>query len=141
VDDNTAACHQCGVLVVDDDPDVRELLRVSLAADGYRVACAGNGRDALTYLQSHTDTCVVLLDLRLPIMDGEKFRAAQMRDRSLAWIPVVLMSGGLEAAQKARDVGARGFIRKPLDIDQVRSTLREIGCVRSLPRRELRERS
>jgi CheY-like chemotaxis protein len=130
--------HQCSVLVVDDDPEVRELLRVSLSADGYRVATARDGREALTCLRSQADTCIVLLDLLLPTMDGTKFRAAQLRDRSLAWIPVVLMSGGVEAGQKARAFGARGFVRKPLDLDQVRATLRNVGCPRARPRNELR---
>ncbi len=126
--------HRCGVLIIDDDAEVRELLPVSLATDGYRVATVRDGREALTYLRSHADTCMLLLDLLLPTMDGARFRAAQLRDRSLAWTPVVLMSGGVEAAEKARAFGARGFLRKPLDLDQVRTTLRNVGCYHLHPR-------
>ena len=78
---------------------------------------------------------MLLLDLLLPTMDGARFRAAQLRDRLLAWIPVVLMSGGVEAAEKARAFGARGFLRKPLDLDQVRTTLRSVGCYHLTPAR------
>jgi CheY-like chemotaxis protein len=119
------------VLVVDEDADVRELLRVSLSADGYAVSSVPDGRSALTYLQSHADTCVIALDLTSPPTSAIRFRAAQLRDRSLAWIPVVLMSGGVEAAENARVLGVRGFLRKPLDLDQVRETLRRIGCGRT----------
>lgn len=133
-----SATHRCGVLIVDEDEDVRELLRVSLSADGYRVAAVRNGREALTHLRSTADTCMVLLDFVLPAMDGTRFRTAQLRDRSLAWIPVVLMSGGVEAAENARAFGARGFLRKPLDVDQVRETLRHLGCGRAQPRHDLR---
>jgi CheY-like chemotaxis protein len=134
VSPQTAGIHRCSVLVVDDDAEVRELLRVTLAADGYEVAAVGDGRAALHYLRSHAETCIIVLDLMLPVMDGAKFRTAQLRDRSLAWIPVVVMSGGVEAAEKARAFNARASVRKPLDLDHVRRTLRNIGCCRVRPR-------
>ncbi len=130
------ASHDCGVLVVDEDQDVRELLGVALSADGYKVTAVSNGRDALAYLRSSAETCVVLLDLVTSTMESMRFRAAQLRDRSLAWIPVVLMSGGVDAAENARAFGAGGFLRKPLDLDQVRRTLRKIGCARTQSQHE-----
>jgi len=130
-----SADHRCGVLVVDDDVDARELIRVALMADGYRVASVPNGREALHYLRSHADTCIILLDLMLPVMDGTSFRQAQLRDRSLAWIPVVVMSGMMDADQRAREISARRLVRKPLDLDEVRHALRLIGCCQARPRR------
>ncbi len=127
--------HRCCVLVVDDDPEIREVLRVALTADGYDVGAATNGRDALHFLRSHGDTCVILLDLMLPVMDGTQFRAAQLRDRSLAWIPVVAMSGAEDADRRARELGARHFVTKPLDVDAVRSAVRSAGCCQLRPRR------
>ena len=126
--------HRCSVLIVDDDAELREMVRVALTADSYRTAAAANGREALDYLRSTTDTCVILLNLMMPVMDGAQFRAAQLRDRSLAWIPVVVISGTVDGGQQARALGIR-FERKPIDLDQVRQTLQHIGCVRSLPRR------
>jgi CheY-like chemotaxis protein len=124
------APHRCSILVVDDDAEARELLRLALSAR-YDVACASDGREALKYLRSHADTCLILLDLMLPNMDGVKFRAAQLRDRSLAWIPVVVVSGAVDAADQARGVRARTVLRKPLDLDAVRDTLSQIGCRRT----------
>jgi len=126
--------HRCSVLVVDDDPEVRELLRVALTADGYLVSTAPNGRDAMHHLRSHAETCIVLLDLMLPGMDGAQFRAAQLRDRSLSWIPIVIMSAALDADRRARELGARRFLRKPIDLDAVRDALRHIGCCQARPR-------
>ena len=130
--------HRCTVLVIDDDAEVRDLLSVALTADGYRVDAVGNGREALHHLRSHAETCIIVLDLMLPIMDGPQFRAAQLRDRSLAWIPVVVMSAAADGRRQAGDIGARGFARKPLDLDEVRRALRHIGCCRTRPRDEVR---
>ena len=133
--DTVAEPHRCSVLVVDDDADTRELLRMTLTADGYTVATASNGRDALDHLRSHAETCIVVLDLMLPVMDGVHFRTAQLHDRSLAWIPVVVMSGAVDADRQARELGARRVLRKPLHLDDVRLALRDIGCCQAQPRR------
>jgi len=122
------------VLVVEDDAEVRELLRIALAADGYEVAAVDNGREAMHYLRTHADACIILLDLALPIMDGAQFRRAQLRDRALAWIPLVVMSGSVDAARHARELGARRLVRKPLDIDEVKNALRFVGCCQARPR-------
>ena len=132
---DTDSSHRCSVLVVDDDADVRELLRVVLLAEGYNVAAVDNGRAALDHLRSHADTCLILLDLMLPIMDGTHFRTAQLHDRSLAWIPVILMSGGSDSDRRAHELGARRLIRKPLDLDEVKQALRYVGCCQARPRR------
>ena len=128
------SAHRCSVLVVDADSEVVDLLRVALTPDGYHVAAAGNGREALDYLRSHAETCMILFELQLPIMDGPRFRAAQLRDRSLAWIPTLAMSAMIDGSRKARELGARRFLPKPLDLDEVRGALRHIGCCLARPR-------
>ena len=130
--------HRCTVLVIEDDRDAREMLRLALTSDGYRVATVDNGRDALMHLRATADTCIIVLDLGLPRMDGARFRAAQLRDRSLAWIPVVVLSGSVDGATRARELGARSFVPKPADLDRLRAALRRIGCCKATPRRELR---
>ena len=130
----TVEAHRCGVLVVDVDGNVRELLKVALIGHEYQVAGVPDGREALHYLRSHADTCFILLDLMLPIMDGASFRQAQLRDRSLAWIPVVVMSAAVDADRRAHEIGARARLRKPLD-RRGASTLRVIGCSKARLRR------
>src|ERR687887_2051448 len=122
--------HRCSVLIVDGDPAVRELLLVTLHAEGYLAGAVSNGREALRYLRSHAETCIILLELDLPLMDGPHFRTLQLRDRSLAWIPVVAMSAIPDADRRARDLGVHSLVRKPLNLDQLGQTLRRIGCCR-----------
>jgi CheY-like chemotaxis protein len=126
--------HRCSVLVVDDDPAICELLLVALEAEGYDVAIVSHGREALHHLRSHAETCVIVLELALPVMDGRAFRIMQLRDRSLAWIPVVMMSAASDGDRRARDLGARFFVRKPLNLDDVRHALRRVGCCHTRPR-------
>jgi CheY-like chemotaxis protein len=129
-----SAPHRCCVLVVDDDEDVRELLRVALRNEGYRVSCVADGREALNYLRSHADTCMILLDLMLPVMDATDFRTAQLQDRSLAWIPVILMTGAADSEHQARELNVRWLVRKPLDLDEVKRALASVGCRLARPR-------
>jgi CheY-like chemotaxis protein len=133
------ANHRCTVLVAEDEPELRELLRVGLECEGYAVTLVSNGRDALTRLRTTAHTCMILLDLDLPVMDGRAFRAVQLRDRSLAWIPVVVLSGGVNAAREAREIGARAFVRKPVDMDELRVALSRVGCCLARPRAEQRD--
>ena len=114
--------HRCSLLVVDDDPEVQEVVRVAVTADGYAVASAATARDAIDYLRSHADTCAILLDLMLPGVAGTEFRRIQLRDRSLAWIPVIVISAALDGERVARELGAAAFVQKPLDIDELRRT-------------------
>ncbi len=122
------------VLVVDDyEPNLRGLGAL-LKSAAYSVVSASNGRDALMHLRSTADTCIIVLDLSLPQMDGTQFRVAQLRDRSLAWIPVVVLSGSIDGAVRARELGARAFVPKPVDLDRLRAALRRIGCCQARPR-------
>ena len=80
-----------GVMVVDDDPDIRAFVSELLADEGYEVRAATNGRDALAVLTNwHPD--VILLDLMMPEMDGWDFLAAQQGNLALVSIPVIVMS-------------------------------------------------
>ena len=76
-----------GILVVDDDPDIRDSLREVLEDEGYEVACVGNGREALDHLKTaNPRPCVILLDLMMPVMDGWQFRKEQKQDAEIAGI-------------------------------------------------------
>jgi CheY-like chemotaxis protein len=126
------------ILIVDDDVELRELLAVALAADGFATATAAHGRDALTHLRSTADTRLILLNLMMPVMDGVEFRAAQLRDRSLAWIPIIVLSGAVDADRIAKRLGAAQFVRKPVDLDRVRDAVR--ATAPAAPRTEQRGR-
>lgn len=80
------------VLVVDDTEDARLLATLQLRQGGYETATACDGADALDYLHTHTAPDVIVLDLRMPRMDGWQFLAVQEREPALATIPVVIYS-------------------------------------------------
>jgi CheY-like chemotaxis protein len=102
------------VLIVDDELDLQEAIRDALESEGHRTACASNGRDALERLRTGEPTCVILLDLSMPVMDGWEFRQHQLDDVALADIPVVLITADGNASEKARKMSAHGFLRKPI---------------------------
>jgi CheY-like chemotaxis protein len=108
----------CKVLVVDDDPDSRGSVAAVLEAEGYSVAEAEDGLDALKQLRASTCTCLVVLDLFMPTMNGWTFRQEQMRDPALASIPVVIVSADSSAARQAVSLGVEAAMAKPLDFDR-----------------------
>src|SRR5579885_2962773 len=107
------------ILLVEDAEEIRETMAELLTDEGYEVSCAANGRDALAKLDNGDPLpAVILLDLMMPEMDGYQFRAAQQQNERLANIPVLLMTAGVDATAKARELGARGCLKKPFaDID------------------------
>lgn len=103
------------VLVVDDDPDIRDLLVSVLTDDGYEAESARNGRDALDVLE-RWPADVVVLDLMMPVMDGWTF-ADRMRER---WrIPIVVLSAATDLAKHAKKLQAADVVPKPFDIDSL----------------------
>lgn len=113
---DAAAAEALTVLLVDDDFDLRDALVPILEYEGHRVVSAANGQEALDRLQSMAPPSVILLDLMMPVMNGEEFRAEQLRDPRLASIPVVVLSAHAYAEQRAAQIGAR-CLKKPFDVD------------------------
>ncbi|MGC3999153.1 MAG: response regulator [Anaeromyxobacter sp.] len=105
------------VLVVDDDPDILEAICDILDGEGYRVARARNGIEALDRV-SEEEPAVILLDLMMPVMDGLAFSQA-LRERPLRQhVPIVVISADGNP-QRAAAVGAAGYLAKPFDIDDL----------------------
>ncbi len=107
------------ILIVEDDPDIREGVAEVLQDEGYPVATASHGREALDWLRTGNRPSVILLDLMMPVMDGWEFRSEQLRDPSVAGIPVVLLSGAGDVRQLATSLGADGFVIKPLKLEEL----------------------
>ena len=107
------------VLVVDDDPDILDAICDILEGEGYRVARARHGVEALQRVEEERPS-VILLDLMMPVMDGPAF-AEVLRGRYRdGAIPIVVISADGNA-QKAVEVGALGFLAKPFDIEALLS--------------------
>lgn len=120
------------ILIVDDDADIRAVLSEFLEGEGYAVATAGNGREALTYLRLHPLTSLILLDLMMPIMNGYQFIAERQLDEAVSAIPVVVMT-----ARGAIGTGLPGVTRvlpKPMDLDDLLASLGAARPGPALPR-------
>jgi signal transduction histidine kinase len=105
------------LLLVEDDVNIRSALAEMLGDEGFTVATADNGRDALDQLRGGAPPDVIVLDLMMPVMDGWEFRVAQRADPLLAGIPLLAMSADLSA--KARAIAADGYVRKPIDFPEL----------------------
>jgi CheY-like chemotaxis protein len=113
------------VLVVEDDPDIRATLCEALEDNGYATAGASNGVEALAYLRSGVEKpCLILLDLMMPVMDGQTFRAEQRADPELADIPVVVISAYRDVEKYANDLAAE-YLAKPVRLDTLLETARK----------------
>jgi len=113
------------VLVVDDDRDLVRLMSRYLSLEGFTPVTAANGRDALDYLQGGGAAKVILLDLRMPIMDGWAFRRAQLADPAIARIPVVVLSGVAEV-EGLRQLDVAATFSKPVSLPQMIATIRRL---------------
>jgi CheY-like chemotaxis protein len=113
------AGHRHTVLVVDDDPDVREALATYLRTEGCLVVEAQDGDVALQALARGVDPCIVLLDLMMPGVDGWQFRAAQVREPGVAGIPVAIVSAYPDPPPVGPGGFAQAYLQKPVDFDQL----------------------
>lgn len=105
------------IAVIDDDHDIRVMLRLALELAGYEVLTAQNGQEALELLRQSAPVALLLLDLKMPTMNGWQFRERQLEDPALREVPVLILSGDVGLPEAARALGAAGYLHKPVDLD------------------------
>jgi CheY-like chemotaxis protein len=115
--DQRATEHAGLLLLVEDDLDLREALGEILAGEGYDVVSTGDGLEALRRLQGGLEPSLILLDLILPGMNGWELLEHARGDRTLARIPVVLMTASTEDAVPFPRAAA--CLIKPFDVDEL----------------------
>ncbi len=103
------------MLIVEDDPDIRDTFKALLEDRGYEVATAANGREALDELSGMRRPCVILLDLMMPVMSGPEFLEVVKNDPKRRSIPVLIVSAYAELADSS--TLADGFLKKPVALD------------------------
>ena len=108
------------ILVVEDDESIRDLLRLHLAAAGYEVHVA---EDAITagYMVLRSPPDLIITDINMPHMDGFEFIAALKSDRSLPKIPVIFLTSMEDGDLRGKELGAVGYITKPVRADRLLS--------------------
>jgi CheY-like chemotaxis protein len=117
------------VLIVEDDPDTREMLSTLLSIEGFYAVGAEDGLEALHLLRTVKHRapdvpCLVLLDLKMPRLGGHEFRRAQLGDPTVANVPVALLSGAIDIEQRAEALGAVASVTKPIDVELLMNVVR-----------------
>jgi len=118
----------CGVLVADDEPEIRSVLNLGLQQEGFSVWLATDGQEALDVYREHCQTIdVVLLDVRMPRLDGPATLVAMQE--LTPQIPCCFMSGflGHYTEEGLRHFGARAVLRKPFRLPEATQVLRELA--------------
>lgn len=114
----------CTILVADDEPSVRSLLRSILKKEGYNVVTAGNGREALEVFRQ-TSPDLVLLDVRMPEMDGiETFNALRKQNED-ALVIMITAYGTIETAVQAMKMGAFDYLSKPFNLEEIKVVIKK----------------
>lgn len=110
------------ILVVDDDPTILAVVAELLDLEGYAVATATNGAEALTAVEQQPPR-LVLLDMRMPVLDGWGFARA-MRERGRP-LHILVMTAAQDARRWAEEIGAAGYIAKPFEADDLIAAVKQ----------------
>ncbi len=115
------------VLVVDDSESIRELVGMTLEAEGYQVHKSSDGVEAMDHLND-TDVDLVITDLNMPNMDGISLLKEIRKDASKVGLPVLLLTTESQTAKKeeAKKEGATGWIVKPFAQDRLLSVVKKV---------------
>ena len=125
-----AVVNQTGnILIVEDDPDTREMLSTLLSIEGFHTVGAEDGLEGLHLLRTVKHgapdvPCLILLDLMMPRLGGHEFRHAQLGDPTVANVPVAVLSGAVDIEQRAQALGAVASVAKPIDVEMLMDVVR-----------------
>ncbi len=117
------------VLVVEDDKGIRDLVAMALDEVGYEVVSAADGAAALDRLATLRPV-LILLDMRMPVMDGWEFARAYAH-RPGHHAPVIIMSAARDAASHAAEVKAEGYLAKPFNLEDLYACVEQFAGGRS----------
>ena len=104
------------ILIIEDDPEILSSLKMFLESEGYNVLTAQNGLEAMNILKTNGIPNLILLDMKMPIMNGWEF-AIEFLDKHDHSSPIVVMTAAADAEQRAKDIHAIGWLAKPFDLD------------------------
>jgi CheY-like chemotaxis protein len=108
------------ILVVDDDPIMRELLRIHLSNAGYEVRVAKDGLEA-GYAVLRNRPALIISDVNMPHLDGFEFIAAMRAEPQLRGIPVIFLTSATDSEHRGKELGAVGYVAKPIRADKLLS--------------------
>ena len=108
------------ILVVEDNKEIQDSLKMALEVEGYNVFTADNGKEAIERLRKMPTPCVILLDLMMPVMNGWEFVEAISKDIMLSTIPIIVVSA---FGEKNTNPKPSAYIQKPIDLDALLSAV------------------
>lgn len=112
-------------MVVDDEKDILLTLKDFFESEGYNVLTAENGLEAMQLLEKFAPPDLILLDMKMPVMNGWEF-ANKFRDKHDHLSPVVVITAAADAEQRAKDINADGWIEKPFNLDDLLKKIKQI---------------
>ncbi|MFA5199687.1 MAG: response regulator [Candidatus Omnitrophota bacterium] len=115
------------ILIADDDPDIREILKITLSEGEYEIIEASNGQEALEIIRSRP-LDLALLDYKMPLMDGRQVCNLVKKDLLLQYLPVIMVTGKGEVSDKISgiDAGADDYVVKPFEPKELMARIRMV---------------
>ena len=107
------------VLIVEDDQALRRLFKRALALGNFGVNQAGNGHEALDFLEKEDCPNLIMMDLNMPKMSGEEFFRALRANSKCSKVKVLVVSASDDLESRAKELGADAWLTKPVDLDQL----------------------
>lgn len=117
------------ILIVEDNLDSREIYGEILRDENFTVIETEHGQEALDYLETHGDNLpsLIIMDLTFPHMTAQEFVAGLNANETLKEIPVLVISGQVDTKEISIQLKAKGFIRKPFDMDPFVETIKKLA--------------
>jgi CheY-like chemotaxis protein len=112
------------ILIVEDEKDILFPLRDFLESENYQVLTAENGVEAMQVLKASDMPDLILLDMKMPIMNGWEF-AIEFLAKHDHQSPIVVITAAADAEQRAKDISAVGWVEKPFDLDVLLETIKK----------------
>ena len=112
------------ILIVEDDLEIQTSLKTFLESENYEVYTADNGFKALELITKIGMPHLILLDMKMPVMDGWQF-ALEFINKHDHFSPIVVMTAAADAEKRAKDISAIGWVGKPFDLDYLLETIKK----------------
>jgi len=114
------------ILVIEDEADILFSLKTYLESEGYQVVTAENGEGGLNFLQKNPMPHLILLDMKMPVMNGWEFSEHYRKNFSQSFrAPVIVMTAAADAEARAREAQANGWLGKPFSLEEITAQLQK----------------
>lgn len=121
-----AQAAQKKILIVEDEGDIRLALQIFLESEGYLVQTAKNGEEALQCLAREGLPALILLDMKMPVMNGWDFAKAFVAKYDHE-APILVMTAAADAQRRAAEIDARGWVGKPFDLGELSQKVQQVA--------------